>query len=54
MNIQLSPKILLFLLAIALPGGVLLLLLPLVNSVKARVRERLLLQSQPTPPPDVG
>jgi len=38
MNIQRSPKILLLLLALALPGGVLLLLFPLVNSVKARIR----------------
>ncbi|WP_266096946.1 hypothetical protein [Thiothrix subterranea] len=38
MNIQFPPKILLFLLVIALPGGVLLLLFPLVNRVKASIR----------------
>lgn len=38
MKIQRSPRVLLFLLAIALPGGVLLLLLPLMNGVKTRIR----------------
>ena len=35
MNIQRSPKILLLLLALALPGGVLLLLFPLVNNLSS-------------------
>ncbi|SEA38432.1 hypothetical protein SAMN05660964_01459 [Thiothrix caldifontis] len=38
MKIQRSPKILLFLLALTLPGGALLLLFPLVNRMKARIR----------------
>ena len=38
MNIQRSPKILLFLLALALPGGVLLLLFPLMTGMKARIQ----------------
>lgn len=38
MNIQLSPRIVLFLLAITLPGGVLLLLFPLMTGMKARIR----------------
>ncbi|MDD5393469.1 MAG: hypothetical protein PHE17_10675 [Thiothrix sp.] len=37
MNIPRSPKIMLFILALALPGGVLLLLFPLVHDLKTRL-----------------